>query len=77
MVDLVTGAVVPGHGDGRRPGVRRSLDGRVPDDRRARDASSTRASLELDAAVLRTPYPADAAREPLERALAQLRGELD
>jgi hypothetical protein len=33
--------------------------------------------LDLADAVLRTPYPADAAREPLERALAQLRGELD
>ena len=31
----------------------------------------------IDAAVLRTPYPADAAMEPLTRALAQLRGELD
>jgi hypothetical protein len=34
-------------------------------------------TLGLDDAVLRTAYPADAAREPLERALAQLRGELD
>jgi hypothetical protein len=34
-------------------------------------------TLDLDAAVLRTAYPADAARAPLERALAQLRGELD
>ena len=33
--------------------------------------------LDLDVAVLRTPYPADAAREPLTRALAQLAGELD
>ena len=34
-------------------------------------------TIGLDDAVLRTAYPADAAREPLERALAQLRGELD
>ena len=38
MVELVTGAVVPGHGDGRRPGVRGPIDGRDPDHRRARDA---------------------------------------
>jgi hypothetical protein len=34
-------------------------------------------TIELGDAVVRTAYPADAAREPLERALAQLRGELD
>jgi len=33
--------------------------------------------LGIDAAVLRTPYRADEAMEPLTRALAQLRGELD
>jgi glyoxylase-like metal-dependent hydrolase (beta-lactamase superfamily II) len=33
--------------------------------------------LDLGAAVEAAPYPAAAAREPLERALAQLRGELD
>jgi len=36
-----------------------------------------RGVLGIDAAVLRTPYPADTALEPLTRALAQLRGELD
>jgi glyoxylase-like metal-dependent hydrolase (beta-lactamase superfamily II) len=76
MIELVTGAVVPGHGDvGDQAFVVRSmveiraiaeLAGLVHD-----------GTLDLDAAVLRTPYPADAAREPLERALAQLRGELD
>ena len=34
-------------------------------------------TIALDDAVVRTAYPADAAREPLERALVQLRGELD
>jgi hypothetical protein len=34
-------------------------------------------TIGLDDAVLRTAYRADAAREPLERALAQLRDELD
>ena len=33
--------------------------------------------LDLEAALAAGPYPAEAAREPLERALAQLRGELD
>ena len=33
--------------------------------------------LDLEAAVREAPYPAPDAREPLERALAQLRGELD
>jgi glyoxylase-like metal-dependent hydrolase (beta-lactamase superfamily II) len=33
--------------------------------------------LDLEAAAAAAPYPADAAREPLERALAQLHGELD
>jgi hypothetical protein len=33
--------------------------------------------LDIDAAVLRTPYRADEARQPLERALVQLAGELD
>jgi hypothetical protein len=33
-------------------------------------------ALSLDDAVLRTSYPADAARQPLERALAQLGGEI-
>ena len=76
MVELVTGAVVPGHGDvGDRGFAVRSMveirtiaelatlvhEGRLP----------------MSEAVVRTPYPADTATEPLERALAQLRGELD
>jgi glyoxylase-like metal-dependent hydrolase (beta-lactamase superfamily II) len=75
LVELVTGAVVPGHGTvGDRAFVVRSmveirtiaeLAGLVHD-----------GQLPIAEAVLRTPYPADAARQPLERALAQLRGEL-
>ena len=76
MVELVTGAVVPGHGDvGDRGFAVRSMveirtiaelatlvhEGRLP----------------MSEAVVRTLYPADTATEPLERALAQLRGELD
>jgi glyoxylase-like metal-dependent hydrolase (beta-lactamase superfamily II) len=33
--------------------------------------------LDLETAMVEAPYPAPSAREPLERALAQLRGELD
>jgi glyoxylase-like metal-dependent hydrolase (beta-lactamase superfamily II) len=34
-------------------------------------------SLDLEAAIASAPYPPESARVPLERALAQLRGELD
>lgn len=76
MVDLATGVVVPGHGDhGDRSFVVRSMV-----ELRAIAELATlvhQGTIGLDDAVLRTAYPADAAREPLERALAQLRGELD
>jgi glyoxylase-like metal-dependent hydrolase (beta-lactamase superfamily II) len=76
LVDLVTGAVVPGHGDVSDRGfaVRSMVEIRTI----AELASLVHAgTLAMDDAVLRTPYPADTAREPLERAVAQLRGELD
>jgi glyoxylase-like metal-dependent hydrolase (beta-lactamase superfamily II) len=76
LVALVTGAVIPGHGSvgDRGFAVRQMTEFRVV----AELATLVHQGvLDLDAAVLRTPYPADAAREPLERALAQLRGELD
>ena len=73
---LVTGIVVPGHGE--------------PDDitfaeRQAQEFEANAAlarrvhagELDLDAAVSESPYSSNAARQPLERALAQLRGELD
>jgi glyoxylase-like metal-dependent hydrolase (beta-lactamase superfamily II) len=76
LVAMTPDTVVPGHGRvaDRAFAIRQmtefravaELAGLVNDGR-----------LDLDAAVLRTPYPADAAREPLERAVAQLRGELD
>jgi glyoxylase-like metal-dependent hydrolase (beta-lactamase superfamily II) len=76
MVELVTGAVVPGHGDvGEKAFAVRSM---VEIRTIAELASLVHdGTLSLDDAVLRTPYPADTAREPLQRALAQLRGELD
>ena len=76
LVELVTGAVVPGHGDvGDRAFVVRSMvEIRTIGELAALVHEGT---IGLDDAVLRTAYPADAARQPLERALAQLRGELD
>lgn len=76
VVGLVTGAVVPGHGSvgDRGFAVRQMTEFRAI----AELANLVHlGTLAIDDAVLRTPYPADAAREPLERALAQLRGELD
>lgn len=76
LVELVTGPVIPGHGSvgDRAFAVRQMTEFRTIAELATMVQQGT---LDLDAAVLRTPYPADAAREPLERALAQLRGELD
>ncbi|HEX2756844.1 MAG TPA: MBL fold metallo-hydrolase [Candidatus Limnocylindrales bacterium] len=76
LVDLVTGAVVPGHGSvgDQAFAVRQMTEFRAIAELAA---LVDRGVIGLDDAVLRTPYPTDAAREPLERALAQLRGELD
>lgn len=68
--------VVPGHGDhAGRAFATASLDAF-----RAVAALARRVhagELTLEAAVETAPYPAATAREPLERALAQLRGELE
>jgi glyoxylase-like metal-dependent hydrolase (beta-lactamase superfamily II) len=67
--------VVPGHGDhAGRAFAATSLDAF-----RAVAALARRVhagDLALDDAVAAAPYPAKSAREPLERAVAQLRGEL-
>lgn len=76
LVDLVTGAVVPGHGTvgDRAFAVRQMTEFRTV----AELATLVHGGvIGFDDAVLRTPYPAGDARAPLERALAQLRGELD
>jgi glyoxylase-like metal-dependent hydrolase (beta-lactamase superfamily II) len=76
LVELVTGPVVPGHGSigDRSFAVRQMTEFKAV----AELAKLVHGgALDLDAAVLRTPYPADTALEPLTRALAQLRGELD
>ena len=68
--------VVPGHGDhAGRAFVESSLDGF-----RAVAAAARRVhagEVTLEDAVALVPYPAETALEPLERAVAQLRGELD
>ncbi len=69
-------AVVPGHGD---------CEGRALLERQAAEFAANAGlarrigadELDLAAAIALSPYPPEAAREPLERALAQLRGELD
>jgi glyoxylase-like metal-dependent hydrolase (beta-lactamase superfamily II) len=76
LVELVSGAVVPGHGSvgDQAFAVRQMTEFRTVAElaRLVNDGV-----LGFDQAVLRTPYPADAAQEPLMRALAQIRGELD
>ncbi len=70
--------------DGRRPGARRPRRSRVRriaarglprGRRRARRVHAGEATV--DDVLPLVPYPADEAREPVERAVAQLRGELE
>ena len=76
LLEVDVKAIVPGHGDvGDRAFVVRSMVEIRTIAELARLVHEE--TLGIDDAVLRTAYPADAAREPLERALAQLRGELD
>jgi glyoxylase-like metal-dependent hydrolase (beta-lactamase superfamily II) len=68
--------VIPGHGDhGGRAFVEDSLVAF-----RAVASLATRVhggELDLESAIAAAPYPPETAREPIERAVAQLRGELD
>ena len=76
LLELVSGVVAAGHGEpaGRDFAVRQAAEFEA----NAALARRVHAGeLDVDAAIAASPYPADAAREPLERALAQLRGELD
>ncbi|HEX7950385.1 MAG TPA: MBL fold metallo-hydrolase [Candidatus Limnocylindrales bacterium] len=79
LAELVRGTVVPGHGDHAGPGFA---------DQQARAFQTVaelgrrihRGELEIDAALELTPFPdlpQPDLRGPLERTLAQLRGELD
>ncbi len=73
---LAGGAVVPGHGDvADLAFVERSIAeiGAVADLARR----VARGELAVDGAVAAAPYPADTAREAIERGIAQARGELD
>lgn len=71
----VEGAVVPGHGDvGDASFVAAQLADLYEIGRLARAVHA--GEVELEDAIARAPFPPPAAREPLERAVAQLRGEL-
>jgi glyoxylase-like metal-dependent hydrolase (beta-lactamase superfamily II) len=76
LVELVDGAVVPGHGTvgDRAFAVRQMTEFRAVAELARLVHHGT---LDFADAVVRTPYPADTADEPLRRAVAQLRGELD
>ena len=76
LLPIATGAVVPGHGSiGDRAFVEAQLDAfrRIAELARQMDAGE----LDLEAAVAASPFAAEATRDAFERALAQLRGELD
>jgi len=76
LVEHVTGVVVPGHGTvGDRAFAVRSMTELRTIAELARLVNS--GVIDINEALLRTPYPADTAMEPLTRAAAQLRGELD
>ncbi len=76
LASLVTGVVVPGHGEP----ADRAFAERQADEFEALAALARRVDrgeLDVAAAAELAPYPAIEARRPLERALAQLRGDLD
>lgn len=76
LLPLATGAVVPGHGSiGGRPFLEAQLVAQRETAALARRIHA--GELDLEAAVAAAPFSAGAAREAFERALAQLRGELD
>jgi glyoxylase-like metal-dependent hydrolase (beta-lactamase superfamily II) len=76
LLPLVDGWVVPGHGDhANREFVETQVNAFYAIAGLARRVHAGELSM-TDASVA-SPFPADQAMEPLERALAQLRGELD
>ncbi len=76
LLPLATGAVVPGHG---AVGDLAFVEQQLAEFRAlAAQARSVHAGeLDMDAAIAASPYSRATAKEPLERALQQLRGELD
>jgi len=76
LLDLVRGPVVPGHGGvGDRTFVEDQLAALLAIAELGRRVH--RAELAIGDAVAAGPYGPRASREPIERAIAQLRGELD
>lgn len=76
ILDLARGPVVPGHGlVGDRAFVESQVAAFLEIARLAREVHHDRMSL--DDAIAASPFHPETSREPLERALAQLRGELD
>lgn len=76
LADLVRGPVVPGHGEvGDRRFVESQLAAFLEVARLGREVHAGR--LPLDDAIAASPFSPATSREPLERTLAQLRGELD
>lgn len=76
LAALVDGVVAPGHGEP----ADRAFAERQAAEFAANAALASRihaGELDLEDALDVSPYPRTTAREPLERALAQLRGELD
>jgi glyoxylase-like metal-dependent hydrolase (beta-lactamase superfamily II) len=75
LLPLVDGAVVPGHGDvADRAFAASQLDDLRAVAALAREVAAGVAGVE--GAVARGPFGPERSREPIERALAQLRGEL-
>jgi glyoxylase-like metal-dependent hydrolase (beta-lactamase superfamily II) len=76
LSDLVRGPVVPGHGGVQdRAFVERQLAAFLEVARLGREVHAGR--LALDDAIARSPFDPATSKEPLERTLAQLRGEVD
>jgi len=76
LLELVRGPVVPGHGAvGDAAFVEEQLAAFLEIARLGREVNAGR--MTLDEAIAGSPFSPETSREPLERALAQLRGELD
>jgi len=76
LLELVRGSVVPGHGEvGDAAFAEEQLAAFLEIARLGREVHADRMSL--GDAVAASPFSRDTSREPLERTLAQLRGELD
>jgi glyoxylase-like metal-dependent hydrolase (beta-lactamase superfamily II) len=76
LLPLATGAVVPGHGAvGDRAFVASQLENLRSQVALARLVHA--GELDIEAAITSSPYGPETSRGPLERALEQLRGELD